>query len=234
MKSNRIRIGFLLVLLFLVSTLIAIWVYPPLIDNHPLAERIKSNYCPSESVLAYMPTWAGAKYEFVGDGLEFADFTRRITFASPELIQIEDSSGTNVVSIMELTPLELRVVWSGEEFYEKRNLLGPWVKKEHTLLPGREESLIPLKAPLEVGKQWSDSGFEREIYQVNRQVTVPLGTFSDVVVVKSTPIDGDGVVYEYYAKNLGLIKRQSHYNTLIVTSSLAQLEVVNPHVHRGS
>lgn len=39
-------------------------------------------------------------------------------------------------------------------------------------------------------------------------VEVPLGTFYDVVVVKSRSRAADSVHYEYYAKNVGLIKRE--------------------------
>lgn len=234
MQGRKWRIGFFLVLLILIGMLLSIWIYPPLIENHPLSSTLQKNLCSTVSVPAYIPTWAGAKLKFSGQGLEFADFTRTISYASPDLLQIEDSSGTNVVNIVELTPLEMRIVWTGEEFYEKRSLLGPWVRKEHQLLPGRPESLIPLKAPLTLGESWSDSRFKREIYQVKREVTVPLGTFYDVVVVKSTPLEGEGIQYEYYAKNIGLIKRKSQYQTLTVISELAELEVVSPHVHSGN
>lgn len=233
MNASKWRLGLVIVLVILIGTLFMQWADPSMLENHPLANLIRPDYCPSDSVAAYFPTWSGTTYEFAGEGLEFAQFTRRITYATSELIQVEDLSGTNQVKIMEVTPQELRIVWTAEEFYEERNLLEPWVKGERSTLPGREEVLVPLKAPLQEGESWSDGRFKREIYQVNSVVTVPLGTFHDVIVVKSKALDADdGVQYDYYAKNLGLIKRESRYESFTVTSTLEGLEVVNTHVYR--
>lgn len=160
--------------------------------------------------------------QFAGEGLEFAAFTRQVTFATPGFLQIEDLSGTNLVKIVEVTPEEIRVVWSAEEFYEDRNLLEP--------SPGRRERLVLLKTPLEVGTSWSDDRFRREIVEVNKVVQVPLGTFCDVIVVKSEVLDAsEGVQYEYYAKNMGLIRRESQYGreaeSFTVISTLEKLTV---------
>lgn len=214
----------MIVLVILIGTLVLQWVNPSTMQNHPVGRMLQTKLCLSDSasVMAYFPTWVNATYQFAGEGLEFAAFTRQVTFATPGFLQIEDLSGTNLVKIVEVTPEEIRVVWSAEEFYEDRNLLEP--------SPGRRERLVLLKTPLEVGTSWSDDRFRREIVEVNKVVQVPLGTFCDVIVVKSEVLDAsEGVQYEYYAKNMGLIRRESQYGreaeSFTVISTLEKLTV---------
>lgn len=239
MDGKRLRLGLGIVLLILISSLVVEWINPSFVDNHPLQKYLRTNPCPSDSVLAYLPTWGQAMYKFAGEGIEFAAFTRRITYAAPELLQIEDLSGTNLVKIVELTPNELRVVWTAEEFYEDRNLLKLWLEGDKSSIPGRAEALVPLQGPLRVGTSWTDDRYQREIVQVKQVVTVPLGTFYDVLVVESKALGSeDWVQHEYYAKNMGLIKREARLGAgdedLLVISALEELNVGSDytHVHR--
>ena len=161
-----------------------------------------------DDLRAYLPALPGAVYAFQGSGNEFAAFMRRITFAESGLVQLEDASGTNLALVVEHHPQKLTVIWSEEEFYEEESLLDA----EYRASRGRGHAveLVLLSAPLVVGHTWSDQRFQREIVAVDQVVAVPLGVFYDVVVVKSTnPEAPEMELYEYYAKNVGLIKRES-------------------------
>ncbi|HOK30563.1 MAG TPA: hypothetical protein PKX69_00615 [Limnochordia bacterium] len=162
---------------------------------------------PKADLRAYLPALVGTTYHFAGSGMEFAAFSRRITFAGEGLLQLEDLSGTNLAMVVEHGPHELKAIYAEEEFYEERSLLDEAARREREL--GREVELIWLQAPLKVGHSWSDENFTREIAAVNQVVEVPLGVFHDVVVVKSlSRAAPETVLYEYYAKNVGLIKRE--------------------------
>lgn len=73
---------------------------------------------------------------------------------------------------------------------------------------------IVIKKPLEVGTKWTDeSGYNYEITSVNSRVLTRMGFFYAIEV---TIIRGEYEVKEYYAKNIGLIKRaHSHGNDII-------------------
>lgn len=184
---------------------------------------------------AYFPAFVGLKYHFAGEGMEFASFSRQITFAAGNLIQVEELNGTNLVRVIELAHGEIKEVWSQEEFYSGESLL------DGALFDGagagRREQLILLQAPLQIGRSWEDARFRREIVGVDETVAVPLGTCHSVLVVKSIPRgsaqspDGAGIpqaaTYEYYAQNLGLIRRESVFTadgeTYSVVSQLQRI-----------
>ncbi len=151
----------------------------------------------ADDVRAYFPAWAGAQYKFAGEGLEFAAFSRKITFAEDNRLQMEDLSGTNLAQVVEWGKEEIKIIYSREEFYLNESLLN----EEPTM------NLILLKAPLKEGAVWQDDFFTRQITAVDQVVTVPLGTFRAVVVVKA--VGEHSSFYEYYAKNMGLIKRET-------------------------
>lgn len=201
------RLGLAIILVALLCALVVLWANPGAIQEHSLAVKLGLVPCAGE-VAAFFPVWPGAVYEFAGEGMEFAAFTRRTTFAAPGLAQIEDLSGTNLAQIVEVNPAEVQIVWSSEEFYENRSLLDVW-QEERNQFTGTFE-LVLLKSPVRVGTAWRDDRFKREIVQIDGELEIPLGTFRGVVTVKSEALDGKGfVMYEYYAQNIGLIKRIS-------------------------
>ena len=186
------------------------------VQNEPVATDLRM----------YLPPLQGMAYYFSGEGMEYAAFTRQITFTSPVSLQMEDLSGTNLAQVVEYSPDELKIIWSEEEFYAQESLLDSASREGRER--GSTRNLILLKTPVEKGNSWTDERFQREIVATNATVTLPLGTFYEVVVVKTKRADDDDfVTYEYYAKNIGLIKRESVYlldgETYAVVSNLKGL-----------
>lgn len=147
MAKKNWQAGYLVLILLLFALLAMNWTWPE-----------EGGEESPDDLRAYLPALVGMTYHYEGMGMEFASFTRRLTFAAQGLLQLEDLSGTNLAQVVE----------------------------------------------------------------------VPLGVFYDVAVVKSRSRDGaSGEVYEYYAKNVGLIKREfileSEGETFTVTSSLKAL-----------
>ena len=224
MNGKGWRLSFSVMVIILLVALIMKWMEPSVlihtegtgVQNEPVATDLRM----------YLPPLQGMAYYFSGEGMEYAAFTRQITFTSPVSLQMEDLSGTNLAQVVEYSPDELKIIWSEEEFYAQESLLDSASREGRER--GSTRSLILLKTPVEKGNSWTDERFQREIVATNATVTLPLGTFYEVVVVKTKRADDDDfVTYEYYAKNIGLIKRESVYlldgETYAVVSNLKGL-----------
>lgn len=225
MKSKGWRLTFSLIVMFLVAALVIVWMEPR--EELELEGANTVQLLPAAGDLRiYFPPLEGMTYYFAGEGMEYASFTRKITFADSGLLQIEDMSGTNLARVVECGPDEVRVIWAEEEFYEEQSLFDADYREQRDY--GSARNLIWLQAPLVPGHAWSDEMYHREILATDEIVKVPLGTFFEVVTVKIRSIDADDfVTYEYYAKNIGLIKRVSLYvhdgETYAVSSSLRNM-----------
>ena len=232
MNGKGWRLSFSVIVLILVVALAMKWLEPPVSTSKAENEAdIPALATAASDLRVYLPPLHGMIYYFTGKGMEYAAFSRRITSAAPGFLQIEDTSGTNLAQVAEYNTDELKVIWSETEFYENRSLLDPSVREGRK--GGEPTNLVFLKAPVIKGQKWNDASFQREIVSTDHVVTVPLGTFYEVVVVKSRSLQAeDFVQYEYYAKNMGLIKREALYvqdgETFAVVSSLNSLACPPP------
>jgi hypothetical protein len=229
MEGKGWRLSFSVMVIILLVALIMSWMEPSV---EVLSDGTRTETEGSSTDLrVYLPPLQGMVYSFSGEGMEYASFTRQVTFSSPDALQMEDLSGTNLAQVVQYGRDELKVVWSEGEYYDKRSLLDA----EYRQSRGRDHSreLVLLKAPVEKGHSWVDERYHREIVATDATVTLPLGTFYEVVVVRSQPTDDSGsYVYEYYAKNIGLIKREFLYlldgETYAVVSYLNRLGCLPP------
>lgn len=168
---------------------------------------------------AYFPMHQGMKYSYAGEGNEFAPFTRRIMFVEDNYLQLtNDNGGTVVVKVYKYNENEITEIFSEGEFYEDNNII-PDVRDNE------EKSGIILKAPLEVGNNWSNNDQEREIVALDQEVKVPAGTFYQVIKIKISYQDSDNTGYDYYAPNIGLIKREYIGEGFKIISELESLSL---------
>ena len=153
---------------------------------------------------AYLPLRQGMVFDFDGEGVAFPSLEREVMFVREPYFQVLDRmTGTNIVKVYKVSEDEIGLVFEEGEFYSEENLLDGMDKES-------EVEEIILKKPVEPGNSWETDNRKREITSVGKTVTVPAGTFYDVVEVKSAPLDEEGIVnYYYYAKNIGLVKRES-------------------------
>lgn len=175
--------------------------------NKDLSEETKESYGDSEhetSVKAYFPLHTNMTYLFDGEGVAYPSFEREIMYVSDSFMQVLDiGTGTNIVYVFEVKEDEVVLLTEEAEFYEETNLIEQ-VKEN-------EAKDVLLKAPIKEGTTWETTERTREITAINKTITVPAGTFHDVLEVKigSKNDDSDTVTYEYYAKNIGLIKQKT-------------------------
>jgi len=160
--------------------------------------------CPSENnVSRYFPAEAGLVWDYAGEGIEFAEFTRRVEFVQGTRVQMSEYNGaTRTMLVFQVAPDTVIKTFSQDEVYDNTNFLQK--------LPNR--STLVLKAPLVVGAMWEDAKERREILSTTAKIAVPAGSFDSVVVVKITSQmkekSDTSHRIEYYAANTGLIMRE--------------------------
>lgn len=155
-------------------------------------------------VRSYFPAQPGMVWHYAGEGAEYADFSRHITAVQGDLILLEEvTTGTTVGAVYSLSKERSAVLVSVEEYAaEERDLF----QEVDSAAPAQR---ILLQTPIAVGTHWQDEVGLRQITAVLPEMTVPAGTFYDVVAVQTTPHgeEWEHEITEYYALNVGLIRR---------------------------
>lgn len=164
----------------------------------------------------YFPVAENYVWEFAGEGIEFAAFTRRLEYRQADRVQMSQwNGGTRLMMIFHVSANAVTQTFSQEEVYDNPQLFDKPANK----------STIILKAPLAVGAAWQNALDRREILSVTRKLKLPAGVFDNVLVVKIVSTDkqnlDDGYFLEYYAPNTGLVM-QEYYgaNNFKVVSKL--------------
>lgn len=187
-----------------ILTLAAIVIGAVTLENgnptrEPLPTAVQNG---TADVRAYFPSSVGFTQRFVGYGAEYASFTRTVSAVDGDLVLVQDqTTGTTVGAVYSRSPQRVALLASVEEYSPETNLLAA---VDRSASPKR----IPLQAPIAVGNRWDDGSEVREIVQIIPEMSVPAGTFYDVVVVRSQPkYSTESEMTEYYALNIGLIRR---------------------------
>ncbi|HWQ29573.1 MAG TPA: hypothetical protein VN549_01180 [Negativicutes bacterium] len=183
-----------------------------ILKGNPLQAFDKTS---SAGVQAYFPLSIGSTWQYLGEGNEYASFTRKVLFKEGDRTQtMEDNGGTVSANIYRITDDEIRLVYSQGEEYDKVNLLD---RKDN------RDSII-LKAPLKKGTKWKNAEDEREIVASDASVDTPAGRFE--ACIKVSIKSKDSTMYEYFKAGVGMVKREFISEGLTVTSTLEKFEIV--------
>lgn len=157
----------------------------------------------------FFPLELGFSWKYQGEGNEYASFTREVVFTDKNLGQIrEDNGGTVTASVFKTDSEAVTLVYFLGEAYGDDNYLNS----------EPNSNVIILKAPFEVGTKWEEPNGTREIVDINAAVSTPAGNFDQCIKVE---IDNpNSTLYEYYKKDVGLVKREFVSEGMTVTSSL--------------
>lgn len=167
------------------------------------------------SLRACFPLSIGSTWQYLGEGNEYASFTRKVLFKEGDRTQtMEDNGGTVSANIYRMTDDEVRMVYSQGEEYDKVNLLD---QKDN-------RNSIILKAPLKPGTKWKNAEDEREIVAVDASVDTPAGRFEDCIKVSIK--SQNSTMYEYFKAGVGMVKREFISEGLTVTSTLEKYEII--------
>jgi hypothetical protein len=166
----------------------------------------------SESISDYYPLKENARYVYTGEGMEYASSNIYVDFIKDNKIQERIiNGGTTAGQVFEIKNGELRMLDSVGEFYYRDDL---------TEGQGQMADIL-LKEPLVTGTSWlSSTGKKKYINSTDAEVTVPYGTFKTIEVVTE---DGDSKIYDYYAKNVGVVKRIFNFKDSKITVSLEKI-----------
>lgn len=165
----------------------------------------------------YLPLLENVKYHYEGKGNEFASFDITVDYLTSDTIQYRtNNGGSQIVEVFKKNADNItRNLFRGEVYY-RENL---------TSKEDKEKDII-IKDPVQVGNSWTlADGSKREITGVARPIETSLGTYDTVEITTTTK---KAKVQEYYAKDIGLVKRVYLENDLTVTSSLSKIEVDIP------
>ncbi|QGP92633.1 hypothetical protein MGLY_20200 [Neomoorella glycerini] len=162
----------------------------------------------------FFPLYPGSRWQYLGEGNEYATFKREVLYARGDRAQIrEDNGGTVSAAVFKITEDAVTRVFFQGEAYEGTNFL------DHE--PG--ENVVILKAPLAAGTRWETPNGPREIVDVNATVDTPAGKFENCLKVK---LEGIGsTIFEYYNEGVGMVKREFISGSTRVTSTLESYEI---------
>jgi hypothetical protein len=146
------------------------------------------------SLLHYFPNKPIEK-QFQGIGNEFAEYTE--TFYEKQgnyYPAIVDNGGTRVLRVYKSTDKEISLVYEQPEFYEE-------TIPSITTLESEFQDKVLLSLPLKVGNTMG----EWKLVSNTETVTVPFGTFSDVIVLEKINEDSS-INRQYWVKEYGKVK----------------------------
>ena len=162
----------------------------------------------------YFPLTLGNTWQYLGDGNEYASFSREVLYAENNKSQIKDDNGGTVsTSVFQVTANALTQVYFEGEDYDQGNMLNQ----------PENRNIVILKAPIKPGTKWTAGNSTREIIDISTSVNTPAGKFNDCVKVKIT--DNQSTMYEYYKKGIGLVKREFLFEKDIISSTLANYSI---------
>jgi hypothetical protein len=146
------------------------------------------------SLLEFFPNKPIEK-QFKGIGNEFAQYTESFYEKDGDYYPaIVDNGGTRILRIYSVTDKAISIVYEQPEFYEETI---PSISS----LEAAFQSKLLLTLPLEVGKTMGDW----KLVSLSDTVTVPFGTFSDVMVLEKKNEDGS-INRQYWVEEYGKVK----------------------------
>lgn len=162
----------------------------------------------------YFPLTLGSSWEYQGEGNEFAAFTRTVDFVRGNRAQVrEQNPGADSAFVFETGQEAITRVFSQPEFTQYNSFLDQ---------PDNDSTVV-LKAPLQRGTSWEASGIVREIIDTRATVITPAGRFENCLKVHISFQEAD--VFEYYKKNVGLVKREFIAGQVRISSTLLRYNV---------
>lgn len=169
-------------------------------QNTALSEKLPKEQSITD-VSVYFPIDSELAWIYEGTGNEYAGFTRKVIRRQDNMAQFsENNGGTQMGLVYQVTPEAVILTHAVEEYYSDGSLLSRQANRNEVLL----------KAPLKPGASWQDVRYKREVVSIADTITVPGGTFTSVIRIKSTPLNqiNAASLLEYYAPGVGLIARE--------------------------
>lgn len=172
----------------------------------------------NNEIRAFFPITVGSNWHFEGSGNEFAEFNQFVSYRLDDKVQFNIvNPGTSSKAIYTISEDAITRILLEHESYEDENLLEIGFEAN--------DNTIILRTPLKEGTTWEVPGGTREIVAVNANIITPAGNFTDCIKIKCLYDDSESINYEYYQRNVGLVKKEFIDNEFKVTSSLKEYTI---------
>lgn len=152
---------------------------------------------PAFTIADYYPFKENTKYEYQGQGNEYASYTVFTDYKAVNRIQYRiNNGGSEVIEVLEYKDGALTKTFSRAETYYRENFLN---EKE-----GKKEIL--LMEPLVKGTEWTlPDNKKRYISNIDVSIETPAGTYNAIEVTTEGSNSSEKTI-DYYAKEVGLVK----------------------------
>jgi len=183
----------------------------PAENTPPSVPGPSTDKTPGRTLEEYYPFLENVRYEYVGEGNEFASFIATVDFLEGDKIQLrQNNGGTETIRVLSRKDGKLTELFSREETYFRENFLNE-----------TEEENVLLMEPLAAGTEWKGENGDRfYISKTGVPVETPAGTFDALEVTRES---GDTKILYYYAKDTGLVKQEFVSGDMKITSMLSKL-----------
>lgn len=188
---------------------------------------------PQEELRTLLGLSVGRRWEYAGEGNEYATYSALVTHASRNRYQLEENNGGTVVArVIELRADGAFEILTREEFYTSESLLQSEAVEKRD--PRSDEKLLPW--PLRAGTKWRlPDGAEASLVSTRATLTTPFRTFADAVRVRIVrrrvpPANEQGGKEEvttqdrFYVPDVGLVERRFQQGDVVIASRLAGVE----------
>lgn len=165
----------------------------------------------------YFPLQADSTWTYRGSGNEFASFERQVEYVKNGFAQVREANGGTISSsIYQSSDSAVTRVYSKGESYDRTNILEKgFASNDNTVI---------IQGPLKPGGNWqNDDNVKREIVSLTASVATPAGTFKNCLHIKL--YGADYVTNEYYAKGVGLVKREFISGGQTISSTLERYTI---------
>lgn len=149
---------------------------------------------PQLSVEDLFPIKENVKYDYEGEGNEYAFYNVHIDYTSDNRVQQRvNNGGTETVKVIEVKDGKVTEVFSKGEVYYRENHL----EKD-------DQEVILLQEPIKKGTTWTlEDSSTKTITEVNVDISVPAGSYKAVEV---TTEGTHSTIVDYYVPDVGLVK----------------------------
>lgn len=218
-KSMKLAIRIMIILLAALLLALAVAVAGCRRSPEPQNEDDRSTASPATTLSSYFPLTKGSTWRYLGEGMEYASFTREVLFARDRRGQLrEDNGGTIIAAVYEIADDAIIRIYNAGEAYDDENRLD-------ITTPESEQTAI-LRTPLQTGTTWQTPGNEtRTITATDAVVETPAGTFENCIVVKIESAGDYSTLHEYFKEGIGLVLREFESEGYRVISTLEEYSI---------
>lgn len=189
----------------------------------PVTEEIENELdeeAVSQELADWIPRLDNVVYSYEGTGNEYASYAWNPQFNQANYYQIVTNNGGTVLAEgFEYTDEQITRTFTRSETYFRDNF------SEISSVSSESDAEIFLKTPIKVGSSWESSYGAYEITSINKEITVPAGTYQTIEVSITYP---DSQSRRYYAKDVGLVYEISQMDSHTIESKLSSILTDTP------